>query len=104
MSVELERPFDAPWQARAFAMVVDLHARGAFTWQDWADALATSISVDPSRPYYESWLDALQALMILGDVLTPDSIDAKQREWLDAAARTPHGMPITLDQDPLVPR
>lgn len=35
--------FAAPWQAHAFAMVVTLHAKGLFTWPEWAAALAAEI-------------------------------------------------------------
>ena len=31
-----ETPFEEPWQAQAFALTVDLHARGAFSWNEWA--------------------------------------------------------------------
>lgn len=97
MNIEVERPFDAPWQARAFAMVVNLHERGLFTWEEWATALAAAIAVDPDRPYYESWLDALQGIVTERQALSDGAIDEMQGEWLKAAARTPHGMPIELD-------
>jgi hypothetical protein len=36
---EGENPvFKAPWEARAFAMVIRLHERGLFTWTEWAEA------------------------------------------------------------------
>ena len=35
--------FREPWEARAFAMALALHARGLFTWPEWADALAKQI-------------------------------------------------------------
>jgi nitrile hydratase accessory protein len=36
--------FREPWEAHAFAMVVELHGRGLFTWREWADALAAQIA------------------------------------------------------------
>ena len=30
------RAFEEPWQAQAFALTLDLHGRGAFTWTEWA--------------------------------------------------------------------
>ena len=36
--------FSAPWEAQAFALAVDLHARGAFTWAEWTAALAREIA------------------------------------------------------------
>ena len=35
--------FREPWQAQAFAMAVDLHARGYFTWTEWSATLADEI-------------------------------------------------------------
>ena len=36
--------FAAPWEAQAFAMAVELHARGAFTWKEWSAALGSEIA------------------------------------------------------------
>ena len=35
--------FREPWEAQAFAMTLALHARGLFTWPEWAAALAAEI-------------------------------------------------------------
>jgi len=32
--------FAEPWQAQAFALVLQLHTQGAFTWTEWAAALS----------------------------------------------------------------
>lgn len=95
MTVTPDRAFEEPWQARVFAVTVGLHERGLFTWQQWADALAAAIAADPDRAYYASWLEALQALLTPG-TLTPQAIRETQADWLEAAARTPHGHPIEL--------
>ncbi len=65
-----EPVFDAPWQARTFAMAVNLHATGLFTWQEWSDRLARRIAVrERRRPiagsddYYRVWQDTLEALV-----------------------------------------
>lgn len=59
--------FAAPWEAKAFALVVHLHQRGAFAWQDWVKALSAEITADRTRPvetpYYELWLSAAERLM-----------------------------------------
>ena len=39
-----EPVFNEPWQAHAFAMAVSLHAKGLFTWPEWAQALAEQIT------------------------------------------------------------
>ena len=36
--------FREPWEAQAFAMALALHARGLFTWNEWAAALASEVS------------------------------------------------------------
>ena len=61
-------PFDAPWQARAFAVVVGLHRSGRLDWPAWTAALGRHIASDPGRPYHEAWLAAAEevAAEILG--------------------------------------
>jgi nitrile hydratase accessory protein len=36
--------FAEPWQAHAFAMTLQLHEKGLFTWPEWAAALTQEIS------------------------------------------------------------
>ncbi|NKB61139.1 MAG: nitrile hydratase accessory protein [Gammaproteobacteria bacterium] len=62
--------FDSPWQAKAFAMALQLHSRGHFEWQEWADLLSTNIRlfeenslVSSSDDYYSIWLDTLEDIM-----------------------------------------
>ncbi|HTT81354.1 MAG TPA: nitrile hydratase accessory protein, partial [Stellaceae bacterium] len=62
--------FREPWEAEAFAMTLALHRRGAFTWPEWAAALAEAITRaqragDPDRgdTYYHHWLAALERLV-----------------------------------------
>ena len=40
---EAEPVFAEPWQAQAFAMTLQLHQRGLFSWPEWAAALAAQI-------------------------------------------------------------
>jgi len=37
--------------------------------------------VAPDRHYYESWLSALQTMVIQREVLTSHSLDEAQAEW-----------------------
>ena len=55
--------FAEPWQARAFAMTVLLHERGAFDWPDWAHRLAARIAAHPDEDYWSSWAATLDALL-----------------------------------------
>ncbi|MCA0434124.1 MAG: nitrile hydratase accessory protein [Proteobacteria bacterium] len=92
-----ERPFEEPWQAQAFAMVVRLHERGHFTWPEWAEMLGAELKAQPERAYYESWLVALErmtaAKALLSDAERLDRVAA----WDRAARATPHGQPILLE-------
>ncbi len=58
-----EPVFAAPWEAHAFALTVRLHEQGLFSWTEWSEALAESISIDTEAPYYESWLRAFESLL-----------------------------------------
>ena len=96
--------FAEPWQAHAFGLTLLLHARGVFTWPQWASALAQEISqaqargdADDGSTYYQHWLQTLEHFVVQADIGTPDQIHALEHAWEAAAARTPHGQPITLD-------
>lgn len=61
--------FKAPWEAQVFALVVELHRRGAYTWPQWAEALSQAIvraqaagDPDLGDTYYLHWVSALEAL------------------------------------------
>ena len=59
--------FDAPWQARTFAMAVKLHQAGLFSWNEWSLQLSRNISlfeqdreVKTSEDYYTLWQQTLE--------------------------------------------
>ena len=39
--------FDAPWQAQAFSLVVNLHKAGLFEWKTWAEIFSAEIAAAP---------------------------------------------------------
>ncbi len=96
--------FAAPWQAQAFAMVVALHRQGVFTWQEWAARLgaarARADAAADGGDYYEDWLAALEGLLIDKGVAGQADMARLSTAWRRAARATPHGQPITLDNDP----
>ena len=99
-------PFAEPWQAQAFAMAIQLHQRGLFTWREWADALAAQIAAaqsagdaDLGDTYYHHWLAALEALVAAKGASTLDELQRTAQAWDHAADRTPHGHPIDLRAD-----
>jgi nitrile hydratase accessory protein len=52
-------PFEAPWQAQVFAIVVSLNARGLFGWDEWTRALGAEIAAGPAEAgaevYFALW-------------------------------------------------
>jgi nitrile hydratase accessory protein len=100
------RVFEAPWEAQAFAMAVALHARGAFTWPEWAGTLADVIrearlrgDPDTGEGYYVHWLTALERIVARRGLVTPERLAQRRDAWAHAARRTPHGQPIELTPD-----
>jgi nitrile hydratase accessory protein len=96
--------FAEPWQAHAFAMTLQLHEKGVFTWPEWAAALTQEIrqaqalgDKDDGHHYYRHWFNALEQMVIEHQLGTPEQIHDLEHAWEDAAARTPHGQAIVLD-------
>ena len=57
-----ELVFDYPWQGRALAMAVLLVERTGRQWDDFRRLLMEAIADDPGRPYWDSWVCALELL------------------------------------------
>lgn len=95
--------FGEPWQAQAFAMTLQLHERGLFTWPEWAEALSRQIAAaqaagDPDRgdTYWQHWLGALEGLVAAKGAGAAGELQRTAQAWAQAAERTPHGQPIVL--------
>jgi nitrile hydratase accessory protein len=95
--------FSEPWEAQAFAMTLALHARGVFTWPEWAVMLAAEIKraqaagdPDTGETYYRHWLAALERIVAEKDVTNAEMLARYYDAWDHAADRTPHGTPIEL--------
>jgi len=95
--------FREPWEAQAFAMALALHERGVFSWNEWADTLSGEIKraqaagdPDTGETYYRHWLAALERLIAVKGVTTPENLHRYRDAWDHAADRTPHGAPIEL--------
>lgn len=97
-----ERPFDAPWQAQAFAMTVALHDAGLFTWPEWSALLGEVLEggAPDGSDYYQRWLIALERMLVSKGQTQPAQVDALAAAWQRAAHATPHGSPIRLENDP----
>jgi nitrile hydratase accessory protein len=99
--------FREPWEAQAFAMAVALHEQGAFTWSEWAAALAVEIKAvqaqgnpDTGETYYQHWLATLEKLVAAKALSTAGELATRRDQWDRAARATPHGQPIVLENDP----
>jgi nitrile hydratase accessory protein len=95
--------FREPWEAQAFAMALALHARGLFSWNEWAATLADEIrraqasgDADTGETYYRHWLATLERLVAEKGVVSSETLDVYRNAWDHAADRTPHGSPIEL--------
>lgn len=91
--------FAEPWEALAFAMAVKLSEAGVFQWSEWAETLGAELKSQPERPYYESWLAALERLVEAKGVMTEMERLARVEDWGRAAKTTPHGQPIVLNRN-----
>ena len=104
LPVEDDSPvFREPWEAQAFGMALALYERGLFTWDEWAQALSEQILAaqaqgdpDLGNTYYRHWLAAIEALVSVKGVISPEELGRYQQAWHHAADRVPHGQPIEL--------
>jgi len=88
-------------------MAVALHERGAFTWTEWAAALALEIKAaqaagdpDTGETYYHHWFAALEKLVAAKSLASNAELAGRRDQWDRAARATPHGQPIELSNDP----
>ena len=95
--------FAEPWQAQTFAMTVSLHARGIFTWTEWAQRLGAQIIIahangdaDLGDTCYDHWMRALELVVVEKDVIGTAELAERRNAWCLAARATPHGKPIVL--------
>jgi nitrile hydratase accessory protein len=78
---DADEPFTAPWQARAFAMAVVAAERMGVDWDEFRDRLKAAIAERPDQPYYESWLDALESLLLAREVVTREEVTRRAEEY-----------------------
>ena len=90
--------FAEPWEAQAFALAVQLHEKGVFTWSEWAETLGAELHAHPERGYYENWLDALEMLVEKKGAIGHTERLQRIADWDEAARATPHGQPIELSR------
>jgi hypothetical protein len=57
-----EMVFDAPWQGRALGLAIALARRTDLGWDAFRWGLMAAIEAEPDRPYWDSWVEALEKL------------------------------------------
>ena len=72
-----ELVFDAPWQGRVFGLALALVRERGLDWEEFRQRLIAAIDADPGRPYYESWIAALDALVEDLGVATSDDLQTR---------------------------
>ena len=58
-----ELAFDAPWEGRVFGLALAVTEHAGLPWEEFRQRLIAAVAEAPARPYWESWLAALEALV-----------------------------------------
>ena len=93
------RTFDEPWQAEAFALAVQLHDQGLFSWPEWSQTLGEEIAKLAGRGeenYFLCWLNAVERLVEGKAVASKAELAGIADAWREAYRTTPHGKPVRL--------
>lgn len=103
MSQQPEPVFAEVWQARAFALAIELSEQERFSRKEWTLTLARELKnaaarseLDDGSRYFEHLLTALEALAVEKGLTSRASLDERKQAWRDAYLRTPHGKPVEL--------
>ena len=81
-----ERRFAEPWEARAFAIVVEMSQAGHFSWPEWVECFAQEVASNAvveaaggrAKSYYEQWLDAAETLLAAKGLASREQLAAKR--------------------------
>ncbi len=83
-----ELVFAAPWEGRAFGVAVLLSEKGAYAWDDFRTRLVKEIA-EGDHTYYESWLDALESLLLARGLVNGEEVTRRAEEY------------VALERDPI---
>ena len=82
--------FNAPWQAQAFALAVNLQEQGIFSWDEWAQQMSVSISEarkngdpDLGNTYYDHWLLTLEAITMNKGICDSENLVQRKKQVED---------------------
>lgn len=81
--------FNAPWQARAFSVVVTLHRQGLFEWNEFQNRLIEQVQAgafeeeeeDPEDVYYRQWIAAFEQLLADKGLVDDGALDERALEF-----------------------
>lgn len=81
--------FEAPWQGRAFGMVLALAETNAYKYEDFRQSLIATIGNwdrmhernDPTWDYYEQWLKAFESLVLKNGLVSSEELDRRTEEF-----------------------
>jgi nitrile hydratase accessory protein len=87
-----EPVFAAPWQSRAFGLVVALYKAGRYPWHEFKGRLIEEIAagrpddapIDASEYYYQ-WVRAFSRLVIETGLLNESELVAREHEFQTGA-------------------
>jgi len=94
LPIDAEEPtFEAPWQARAFAVAVVLSDRyeGVYSWTEFQENLIGEVQsaageerIEGSEAaYYEQWLRALERLVVEEELVDRDAVRRRVAAFAD---------------------
>lgn len=75
-----ELVFNAPWEGHAFGLAVVLNEKGAYAWDDFRASLVDQIA-SGHPDYYESWLRALESVLVARGIVTRHEVRARAAEY-----------------------
>lgn len=81
-----ELVFDAPWQGRAFGLALAVVRGLGVPWGAFQKHLIDEIAARPEAPYYESWVAALERLVVERGLASRDDLE-RARDVVRSAPR-----------------
>ena len=98
--------FQNPWHSQLFAITVQLSERGNFTWKEFVEYFGKSLNkariikqnLDGNDDYFNSWLLALEEIIISKEIGNSKILSIIKDDWINAYLSTPHGDPVKIKQ------
>jgi len=103
--------FEAPWQARAFALAVGLTREGQLDWSAFRTHLVDRVgAADPTGTteddYYTEWIEALEGLLVEQGIVDRETLAERaeafasgQRDASEFVVGADHAHPHPHDHD-----